>query len=225
MPIGIKGFQKGHPQFNTGRTRFQKGHKMLKEVKEKIRKTLKGRYIGELSSNWKGGVWSNEEKRKQHQRIYYLKFRKRLLEKQKEYYQKNKQQIIKNVYEWCLANPQKASAIQKRYRIKRNENPKFHLARIISIAIWKCLKKKKANRNWESLVNYTLEVLMEHLENQFDEKMNWSNYGKYWSIDHKKPISLFNYINPEDEEFKKCWALENLQPMEKIANIKKGNHF
>lgn len=55
--------------------------------------------------------------------------------------------------------------------------------------------------------------------------MNWDNYGSYWHIDHIKPISLFKYETAEDPEFKKCWALDNLQPLEKIANLKKGNKF
>jgi hypothetical protein len=28
-----------------------------------------------------------------------------------------------------------------------------------------------------------------------------------------------------DENFKKCWALDNLQPLEAIANIKKSNRL
>ena len=32
-------------------------------------------------------------------------------------------------------------------------------------------------------------------------------------------------IMKKDPEFKKCWALKNLQPLEKITNIKKSNHF
>ena len=44
-------------------------------------------------------------------------------------------------------------------------------------------------------------------------------------IDHIKPRSLFKYKKPENKEFKECWALNNLQPLEKIANIKKFNHY
>jgi len=46
-----------------------------------------------------------------------------------------------------------------------------------------------------------------------------------WVIDHKKPRILFNYINPEEQAFKDCWCLANLQPLEKITNIKKGYKF
>jgi len=92
-------------------------------------------------------------------------------------------------------------------------------------AIYNALKGKKAGRKWENLVGYTLEDLMKHLEKLFDENMNWKNYGNYWSVDHRKPRTLFHYTFPEDTEFKKCWALKNLQPMEKIENIKKGNRI
>jgi len=75
------------------------------------------------------------------------------------------------------------------------------------------------------LVDYTLDALMKHLENQFDKNMNWNNYGSYWEIDHKKPKSLFEYNSSEDLEFRECWALENLQPLEKIKNHKKRNKY
>ena len=35
--------------------------------------------------------------------------------------------------------------------------------------------------------------LKSHLESQFTAEMNWDNYGSYWHIDHKVPISFFNY--------------------------------
>ena len=44
-------------------------------------------------------------------------------------------------------------------------------------------------------------------------------------LDHIKPIILFNFNSPEDKEFQECWALNNLRPLEKMANIKKGNKY
>ena len=63
---------------------------------------------------------------------------------------------------------------------------------------------------------------MKHLKKQFDDKMTWDNYGK-WHIDHKIPKSHFKYEIAEDPEFKKCWALENLQPLWAIENYRKGD--
>jgi hypothetical protein len=52
--------------------------------------------------------------------------------------------------------------------------------------------------------------------------MTWDNYGE-WHIDHIKPISSFTFETCDDEQFKECWSLENLQPMWGVENIKKGN--
>jgi len=71
------------------------------------------------------------------------------------------------------------------------------------------LNGNKAGRSWEGLVGYSIDQLKIHLEKQFTDGMIWANYGK-WHIDHKIPISAFNFKNPEDIDFRRCWALSNL---------------
>ena len=56
-------------------------------------------------------------------------------------------------------------------------------------------------------------------EFQFDEKMNWENYGTYFQIDHVKPFSLFNINDDNDRRLMNHWS--NLSPLEKYENIKK----
>jgi len=95
----------------------------------------------------------------------------------------------------------------------------------ISSAIWSALKRqgsKKHSPTFEHLP-YTREELCEHIEKQFDNKMSWSNYGTYWDLDHIYPQSLLPYESMEDENFIKCWSLDNLQPLEKKQNIRKSN--
>ena len=67
--------------------------------------------------------------------------------------------------------------------------------------------------------------------------MAWSNWGKYdvktwddnnfatwtWNIDHIIPQDALPYTSMTDENFKKCWALENLRPLSAKVNIIKGN--
>lgn len=60
--------------------------------------------------------------------------------------------------------------------------------------------------------------------------MNWDNYGgnpsntkQTWWIDHIKPQTQYPYASLDDPLFLECWKLKNLRPLEKIANIKKGN--
>jgi 5-methylcytosine-specific restriction endonuclease McrA len=73
------------------------------------------------------------------------------------------------------------------------------------------------------LVDYSLEDLKKYLESKFDGFMNWKNYGSYWHIDHITPIDYFNITSTTCEDFKKCWSLSNLQPLEAKENIKKSN--
>jgi len=76
---------------------------------------------------------------------------------------------------------------------------------------------------------YTIHELMRHLESQFEPWMNWNNHGLYsphretWQIDHVKPDSSYCYNDVKDKEFIESWSLENLQPLESMANILKSD--
>ena len=152
--------------------------------------------------------------------------------RKQKYYQENKERIKKNHDKYRQDNKEEGRKYRQEhkkerseYLKKRRQEPKFRLDSNISSAIRKALKGRKNNKRWETLVGYTVQDLITHLESLFDNKMNWENQGSYWHIDHIKPQSLFHYETAEDSEFKLCWALSNLQPLEAIENIKKHNHY
>jgi len=159
------------------------------------------------------------------------------LEKYKEYYKKNRIKIIELAVIRRKNNPEKVNKYNKGYRKnhpekvkefslrgyrKRRLNIKFKLSDLISNLIRQSLKNGKDGWHWETLVGFTLQDLIKHLEGQFKPGMNWSNYGK-WHIDHRKPISSFKFNSYKDLEFKQCWALDNLQPLWALENLSKGN--
>lgn len=148
----------------------------------------------------------------------------RVNEINRKYRQSHREQVNKKQREYMIKHRKKYRQSHREYMAKWRQEPKNHLDRVMGNAILKALKSKKVGRRWETLVGYTVEDLIKHLEKQFEPWMNWDNYGK-WEIDHIKPRSLFRYETAEDPEFKKCWGLQNLQPMEHIANIKKSNYF
>ena len=153
----------------------------------------------------------------------------------RQYYQEHREQIKEHVRQYCREHKLKTRERHKQYnqehklerkqkrKKRRLADPKFHLDHNISSSVYIALRDKKAGRRWEDLLGYTIDDLMRHLEKKFDENMSWNNYGGYWHVDHILPRCSFNYENPEDKEFIDCWALENLQPLEAIANIKKGS--
>jgi hypothetical protein len=71
-------------------------------------------------------------------------------------------------------------------------------------------------------VPWTFDQLVTHLEKQFVNGMTWQNYGKKWHVDHIRPQYEFNLTDPYCEDFKKCWALSNLQPLWAHQNLIKG---
>ena len=110
------------------------------------------------------------------------------------------------------------------YRTKQKPNPIYRLNHSISSNIRQSLKDSKGGRKWELLVGYTLEDLKKHLEKQFQDGMTWGNYGE-WHVDHIIPKSVFNFTKPEHTDFKRCWALKNLQPLWSEDNLKKRAQF
>lgn len=125
--------------------------------------------------------------------------------------------------EWREKNREKLREYNRNYDANRRKNPHIRVTRSVSHLMWMALKGKKEGRKWENILGYTSKDLVIHLEKQFDASMTWENYGSYWSLDHIRPRSSFSYQTTEDPGFKECWALENLQPLEQIANKSKGN--
>lgn len=145
----------------------------------------------------------------------------------KQYRTNNEDKVKTNNKKWRENN--KRYILDKendRQRNKIKNDPTFKLRKTVSRTVLIYLKKNNSDKNGESItkyLSYTFQDLRDHLESQFDFHMSWENHGKYWHIDHIYPQSKLPYTSMEDENFKKCWDLNNLRPLEKIANIKKGN--
>lgn len=116
----------------------------------------------------------------------------------------------------------KANARMREYCTLR---PDIRIHFSMSSSIWGALKSGKNGRSWESLVGYSREDLVRHLERQFLPGMSWNNYGHgrgKWHIDHILPRASFSISSPEDDDFKACWALTNLRPLWSEDNQAKG---
>jgi len=169
---------------------------------------------------------SHREEIRKRRRKFYKAHPEKIREWGRKYRESHREEKREYHRKYRNANREK---IHKRKRKsdnkRRRTDPKYRLNKNIAGVIGTCLKGKKAGRRWQLLVGYTLEDLEKHLEKQFDDKMRWENYGSYWDLDHIKPVSLFHFILPEDPEFKQCWALKNLQPLEHMVNVRKSNHY
>lgn len=113
--------------------------------------------------------------------------------------------------------------VKKQYEMYWND-PKYRLNRRMKNMIGKNLNGTKNGQHWQELVGWTIEELMRHLKKLFKKGMTFDNYGE-WHIDHKIPLAAFNFTKATDLDFRRAWALSNLQPMWGAENISKGDRL
>jgi len=134
---------------------------------------------------------------------------------------------------WVKKNHKHMRSLQAQWlRDKRNGDPKYRLNNAMSSAIRRSLRHGKTSVRWERLVCYTFEALKSNFAALMSDKnarhpsktpMLFSNYGEVWEVHHKIPISYWEFEEPDDREFRQCWAMTNLEPLWKKDNRSKGN--
>lgn len=151
---------------------------------------------------------------------YYYQNRKKY---QKEYYQKYKQKIQKYQKKWQEKNKVKCKEYWKKYRKlykekinkstveRRKKNYNIRLKHVLRNRLYSTLKYNRKTVSAINLLGCTIKYLKQYLENQFTKKMNWTNYGKYWEIDHIKSCSSFDLSKAREQ--KKCFHYKNLRPL------------
>jgi hypothetical protein len=148
-----------------------------------------------------------------------------LSEKSKNWYENNKEHRKEYYIKWRSENPEKWRESKRNYeRTRKANDPLYKLVANFRTAIWTVLKENNMDKygHYFEILQYSPEELATHLENQFTEGMAWENYGE-WHVDHRTPITAFNFQEIGDNEFMRCWSLENLQPMWGDENIRKSN--
>lgn len=187
------------------------------ENKDKIRKYMKD-YL-------KSYYIENKERIKKQHRKYYEKNLKKTLVDCKIYRMNNDEQIKKAYKRWREANPEKVRIANNKWKKERRKiDLKYNLTKKISETIRMSLKGNKNGRHWEALVEYTLNDLIKRLKRTMPKGYAWQDYldGKL-HIDHKIPISAFNFDKSNQIDFRRCWALSNLQLLPAKENLEKYN--
>lgn len=148
------------------------------------------------------------------QKRYELKNKDKRKIYHKEWAKENREFLKNYHFEWRNGNEEYKKKKHEYHIKKLKEDPKYKLTKRTRTAVYTCLKERKINKYQSTfkLLGYSLDELMNHLEKQFTEGMNWNNYGE-WHVDHIKPMTKFNFTSTDDIEFKECWSLNNLQPL------------
>ena len=166
---------------------FESKKKTCKECRKKLRREY---------------YQNNKDKEKQNKKEYYQNNKDKIKQNKKEYYQNNKDKIKQYKKEYSKKYYKKNREKIIQYNIKRKKNllpdPIFKLHKNISNGIRRNLKIVGCNKNSKTqrILGCTYDEFKLHIESQWEEGMNWDNYGKYngeekygWDYDHIIPIS------------------------------------
>jgi hypothetical protein len=146
----------------------------------------------------------NKEKYSKTHKIWYNKTKKKRKEVYDKYRRENKE-LIKSRYDKYRSENKEYI----KYRRNRKRENERHRERLVNDPVFrmkcriKCLIYQSINRMGFSKKTKTFEILgctfeefKTHLESNFEDWMNWDNYGLYngefktgWDIDHIIPIS------------------------------------
>jgi hypothetical protein len=151
--------------------------------------------------------------------------KERLIKNHKRWAEQNKEHLNNYIKKYRKNNVDKIRQIKRDYeRNRKSSDPLYKLITNFRTAIWTVLKESNVDKygHYFDILQYTPEELINHLEKQFKDDMTWDNYG-IWHVDHKLPITSFDIQEMGDEEFMRCWCLDNLQPMWGEENIRKSN--
>ena len=105
---------------------------------------------------------------------------------------------------------------------RRKIDPMFSIKKNLRNRVWAALKGLSKSDKTLELLGCRVEELKKHLENKFEDGMDWNNYG-VWHVDHIIPCANFDLSNPEQQKI--CFHYTNLQPMWGEKNIQKGSRL
>jgi hypothetical protein len=193
-----------------------------------------------LNRNTKEYAELHKEEIKEYQSGYRQTHQEEIKQYAAGYYADNKKELNRQSRE-NQSKPENKKKRNLKTKIKRQNNPNVKLKTNVSNSIRRVLKSNGSSKNGNLCLDYlpyTIEELKIHLENLFEPWMTWDNWGIYdpnswndldsstwtWQLDHIIPHSTFHYTSMEDQSFKDCWALNNLQPLSAKQNIIDGSN-
>jgi hypothetical protein len=108
-----------------------------------------------------------------------------------------------------------------RFRIKH------HISTRVSKQIAARLLPKGYTRDLETYLGYTIPELIRKLNADLaPQGLNLRQaIEQGWHLDHKRPLSSFKVVLMTDEEFRKCWAISNLEMIPAEENLAKGSKY
>lgn len=120
---------------------------------------------------------------------------------------------------WMKRNRGKVKAYRKRY----NSTPIGRVKRRIGVHLRKLLTVSNIKKDPICpSIGCSRKAFRTHMEQRFQTGMTWDNYGE-WTIDHIKPLCLFNLLDPKERLAANLYT--NLQPLWSKDNTLKRDYY
>ena len=211
---------------------YPKNKEKIAERMKKYRQTNQERYLKyskQYRENNKEKLAIHSKKyhaeNKELEKLYQQEHKKEIKIYQETYYQENKEHLSKQNKKYYIEHKKEHNEYTKRYNQERRKTDlRFNLNCRIRTAINLSLKGNKAGRHWETLVGYTVRDLINRLQKTMPKNYCWNDFSEgRLHIDHKIPISAFNFTKSKHIDFRRCWNLGNLQLLPAKENLIKHN--
>ena len=117
-------------------------------------------------------------------------------------------------------------ARRERSAARYRNDPAYQIRIRMANAIRISLRRRSSRKigRWEELVGYTASDLRAHLVSTLPAGATWQDFmdGRL-EIDHKVPLAAFNYQHAGDLDFRRAWAMSNLQLLWTADNQSKSD--
>ena len=178
---------------------FNKGRSECRLCSKKYKKEYRQNYKDKIKEYGKEYRQNNKDKIKENNEEYRQNNKDKIKEYKKEYRQNYKDKIKKGKKEYWEKNKDKIKEYGKEYfRLRRQSDPLFKLTTNIRNILKQSFKRDgyiKKSKTYK-ILGCTYDEFKTYIESQWEEWMNWDNYGKYngeenygWDFDHIIPIS------------------------------------
>ncbi len=143
--------------------------------------------------------------------------------RQKDYYQKNKKELLEKNKIYCKSNKKLVSSTRNNYfKLRRQRDAGFK-----SLSQLRSLLRGAIVSGYTPRAKKTTEIFgcdyktfKQHIESLFKPGMTWEKFRSgLVHLDHIKPCCLFNLENTDEQ--KACFHYTNIQPLWAIENIEK----
>ncbi len=167
-----------------------------------------------------GGCWDCDYGDQKKRVLTDPEYREKRSQQRREYFSRNRSEYLKKQRERKSSDEFRLWA--RNYDSNRRKKLDFRLTKSLRDRLYKAIKRDNKVDSSKELVGCSINKLKEHLENQFNSKMNWENYGK-WHIDHIRPCNSFDLSNREQQKL--CFHYLNLQPLWGTENNAKKDSY